>query len=341
VLTACSQERKLTAWDIGTGRVIGITPKGWCNRWDDEVVTEHPTYFYSRNGLGVGRVFRRAFAWLDVPTGRIVSSFPLGQDSYGFALSPDGTYLAEVSRHMATLWRVPDGKRLNAASLPCEAYGETTAALPGNGRGGLQFSDNGEWVAAVCRAEVLAIPVSHWARPIRLPHRDVLSFTFSKNSTRLATGDLAGAVRIWDLSSGDPIRMLPNDGNVGAIAFSPDDRWAIVTAWQSPDIARRAGEVRLFDLYDYIRSEVRRFSYDEGVSYATFIDSSRFVVRTDSAALIYTTSADRVADKFVPSGWISQLAFSADARFLTGVDVHPPSRELFRFSVKWSGSALR
>jgi hypothetical protein len=50
---------------------------------------------------------------------------------------------------------------------------------------------------------------------------------FSPDGTRLATGDDAGVVRVWDLSSGKPLHALHGHGaRLATLAFSPDG-WAL------------------------------------------------------------------------------------------------------------------
>ena len=50
----------------------------------------------------------------------------------------------------------------------------------------------------------------------------VLSVSFSSDSSKVASGGAEGAVKLWDVTSGEELRSLKHDITAFSVAFSPD-----------------------------------------------------------------------------------------------------------------------
>jgi RNA polymerase sigma factor (sigma-70 family) len=137
------------------------------------------------------------------------------------SLSPDGKALASGSWDgTVRLWDLTTGKEMLA--LP--EHQNSVHAAP---------SPDGKLLVTACHDDTVRV----WDRAtgrcrltLRTGGDGVNSFALSPDGKSLATGGRDMAVRVWDLGTGKVVRTLSghkkdgNDGDVGALAFSPDGK---------------------------------------------------------------------------------------------------------------------
>jgi WD40 repeat protein/serine/threonine protein kinase/DNA-binding XRE family transcriptional regulator len=163
-----------------------------------------------------------------------------------FSCSPDGKFVLTGSDdRTARLWDVQSGQELNRfrdqaliTSVALAANGQYVTTLSGDGAG-----DTVRIWAAQPRHEWPNLP----------EHQDAINGVAIDTPGRLlATGDAAGAIRLWDVRSGQMIRQFSTDDTINfGLQFSPDGRYLASGQWHS-------GIVQLWDVQT--GQEVQRYT---------------------------------------------------------------------------------
>ena len=188
-LASGSVDKTVKLWDISTGRNIS-TLTGH---------TELPgSVAFSPDGtkLASGSIDKTIRLW-EVSTGENIHTFTGHTDMVqSVAFSPDGTMLASGSQdETVRLWNVSTGENIHR----------------------LGKTDNTSTVAQMLR--IFSGRASGFTQP-RFP---VTSVAFSPDGTKLASGELGGMVKLWDVSSGENINTFHGyRGLSTSVAFSPD-----------------------------------------------------------------------------------------------------------------------
>ncbi len=245
------RERSIQLWNTGTGEPLG-----------EPLNLEHPVenwaFTADDSRLALTDADNNASIW-DPATGKVLHTFKHDGParSIQIALSPDGKWLACPGPEMGLkVWDVAKGVELRAfKDLPGLrafsfspdskrlAVGEQSGVLKiwdvATGREicttefknahimSLCFSPDGKRLAAQCVAYEQCIRIvdsesgQEVAQAIRMPASRCLQF--SPDGKRLATGLTDGALKLWDVLSGqETLTLKGHNGPVSGLAFSPD-----------------------------------------------------------------------------------------------------------------------
>ena len=188
-LASGSMDKTVKLWEISTGKNIN-TLTGH---------TELPrSVAFSSDGtkLASGSMDKTIKLW-EVSTGENISTFTGHTDRVeSIAFSPDGTKLASGSADRTVkLWNVSTGENINTLG----GTGSTSAAV-----------------------QMLHIFAGRASKSTQ--HRSpVTSVAFSPDGTKLASGELEGMVKLWEVATGRNINTFHGPGGLSkSVAFSPD-----------------------------------------------------------------------------------------------------------------------
>jgi len=157
----------------------------------------------------------------DAATFQLRQTLSVEPDSFGIgiAYSPDGKLLATALDTKLIIWDALTGQRL------FDLVGDFTGGSVNH----IVFAPKptaSQILVAI--AQMDGVP-QVWDLTTR---KQVLTLTghdqpcegvaFSPDGTRLATGDIAGTIKIWDAATGEALLTLEQDGQIHNLVFSPD-----------------------------------------------------------------------------------------------------------------------
>jgi WD40 repeat protein len=248
--------------DLETGSIT--TMQGWCV-WDldkknpqckkapktpfQEVVW---SLDFSPDGalLAAGGQNSLTLSVWNATTGELV--FNPGKPELPNAFSPDGTLLAAVNETEIVVYDVATWKEV--VRQPLEGAWLRVVVFSPDGRNLVGISD--------AEANVVVVDTETWEQSAVLSgHRGSLKdVDVSPDSRLIASSDSNGLVRIWDLSTGEPLQGIPLEGQAQNVEFV-DERHLLVTPNEGPDVYIMTVDVD--ELLEIARSRVTRDLTDE------------------------------------------------------------------------------
>jgi WD40 repeat protein len=216
------------------------------------------------------------------------------------ALSPDGSLVAASGEdNKVRIWNVATGTLIQTLQ---PAEGDLSGAITE-----VAFSADGRYFGASRRLEVKIWDVTKWqvAASITAGTAAVMSFAFSPDADKIVTVG-PGQTRTFDLS-GKQIGELTFDGKFDGrstrVAFSPDGKYAAVTA--STSLVWETGT----------RRPVTRTGPSDALVFSP--DSTRVAIASrDDTARIIELSSGRELARMPHEGTVSALEFSPDGASL-------------------------
>jgi WD40 repeat protein len=141
------------------------------------------------------------------------------------------------------------------------------------------FSHNGRHLVATSRdgtARIWAIPSCELRQ--RLVHGKVFYATFDRTDRFVATAGEDGTARIWDAATGQQLGIMPHEGPVRFLIFSPDNL-SLLTISRTPDGVNST--MRLWDIAGYRAKTAPVVLGNISDAAANFSPDGRFIIAYD------------------------------------------------------------
>ena len=308
-LVAVGHDHRVRIWDTARGRRIA----------EIELASQVNDFAISRDGA---RVVTADFdgtvrIWSVQPGSRVIDT---AQHAYDAAYSPDGQRIATSDMEGGfRMWSAAGALQspiqypgAGAATIVFDRTGERFALLSLDGN--VRIGDTATSAIRSFRRVQGKDPTGDWDMPdVAVGHQPARG-AFSPDGARFATIAGAGAARIWDVASGEPVSpLLRHDGPVLMARWSPDGR-RVITA--SGD-----GTARIWDAATgaAIGEPLRHPDKTLATAAQFSPDGARIVTLCSDAIVRLWDAAGRLQNPLAgSSGYVIGAVFSADgARLLT------------------------
>lgn len=212
-LLVASGDGTLTAWDVSSGRAIGLPLATG--------LEEIRAAAFIPGGRQVGAVGRDGALQLgDLETGQLLSRSELtgGEAVTAVTFSPNARVVAAGTRFDIHLWDVEAGRPLGNVGPEGDVFIVRDLAFTPDGARLVSADEKPLQLWDVATARAIGPPL----RTEEEEPWDVLSVAVAPDGRRLAAGVVG--IRQWDLDAGEVIGepLFGHEGNVGVVTFSPD-----------------------------------------------------------------------------------------------------------------------
>lgn len=231
ILASGGEDRIVRLWDTQTGSLVRAMA-GHTKRVGVVAFTPDGKLLVSASDDQTMKIW-------NVTTGRLVRSIQVTTEGiYGLssiAFSPDGQRMVSTLGAMVDLWNVSDWNRLGSFTTS-ESHtsgdmtyccGSTAEAARFDARGQFIISAHEDGTIKVWNpkpTQPLPLPGSELIRVLKTSERNE-SFAFSPDEKLLVANSGREPPKMWDWSSGKPLRSLGEGATyVHSVIFSPDNR---------------------------------------------------------------------------------------------------------------------
>ena len=231
ILASGGEDRIVRLWDVQTGSLVHALA-GHTKRVGVVAFTPNGKLLVSASDDQTMKIW-------DVATGTLVRSIQVTTEGiYGLssiAFSPDGQRMVSTLAAKVDLWNVSDWSRLGSfTTSESHTYGDmtyccgsTAEAALFDARGQLIISAHEDGTIKVWNpkpTQILPLPGGELIRVLKTSERNE-SFAFSPDEKLLVANGGTEPPRMWDWSSGKPLRSLGEEATyVHSVIFSPDGR---------------------------------------------------------------------------------------------------------------------
>jgi hypothetical protein len=167
----------------------------------------------------------------DLATRTKTASFRASHGAVGaMVFSPDGQWLATGAYHspFTRIWNV---NSLDVV-VTLKAQANEIAFAPNGKSVGISSVEENE-------AQVWDLPAGRRRLPLKGHLGGMAHVAFSPDGLTLATGAYDGAIKLWNLATGQEVATFPHAGTLNSLRFSPDGQMLAASFWTFPGIRTR------------------------------------------------------------------------------------------------------
>ena len=244
-------------------------------------------------GSEVSHIYNATWIW-DVTSGQVTRTFPNYEGSLALAWSPDSLYIAnggedyrEDETTAARIWNVATGELI---------YRHPTGSYPNNVFR-VDWNSTGQYLAVIDQGPLVDIINVNLKNPSLLLRSrvDIGTVDWSPNDSKIATGDVAGHIMIWDTGTaqalvdvaahdGLVLEVEWNAGGTKLASVSPIDRKLMI--WDTTTLPSVAGTSTVTPLPIYATPT-------SAPTQTTRLENAKIAYTYDAyPAQIYTSSLD-------------------------------------------------